>query len=335
MSTKLLQITNLGSLSNITFVAKTVASSSRAVPIKDLKKYCVGRSIDLAYSIDGVIELLTSIHWLKSKGSNLSSDAQLPRDLLKKEDLKALRKTLILDVFSLLKEQCILQNFIDLNSFDYDIQTSRITIFRNSIPLTASGLKNLLISIKFLIIDPNQPHIYYVDNDYQVFIETEVIEWLSKYANFTIETGLSFEKFKEIQKSKEEAGLRAEEYVLSFEKKRLEGHPLVSHVKLISRIKVDAGYDIISFDSLMSKEPDRFIEVKSFFKLPEFYWSKNELTVSEVKRKKYFLYLIDRSKIDNPNYQPTIVQDPFINIFQNSGWDKNPQNWLISPSRNN
>src|SRR5690606_34881470 len=100
-------------------------------------------------------------------------------------------------------------------------------------------------------------------------------------------------------------------------------------------IKVDAGYDIISFDSLMSKEPDRFIEVKSFFKSPEFYWSKNELTVSEMKRTKYFLYLIDRSKLDSTNYQPIIIQDPFMNVFKNSEWNKKPQNWLVSPSKNN
>jgi hypothetical protein len=334
MSTKILQASNLGSLDNIAFVARTIFESSNAIPIRDLKKYCIGKSIDLAYSVDGVIELLTSIRWLRLKNNALSTGKQIPRKLLKKEASNALKQSLVQDIFSLLKKQNLLQDFIDLNSFDYDINSSRITILRSSIPLNKSGLKNLLISISFFIIDPNQPHIYYVDNDYQHFIETEVIEWLRRHTNFTIEAGLSFEKFKEIQKSKEEAGLRAEEYVLSFEKKRLEGHPLVSHIKLISRIKVDAGYDIISFDSLMSKVPDRFIEVKSFFKLPEFYWSKNEITVSETKREKYFLYLIDRSKMDNPNYQPAAVQDPFINIFQNLEWNKNPQNWLISPSRN-
>lgn len=332
MSTKFLQATNLGSFDNITFIAKTVAESSKAVPIKDLKNYCIGRSIELAYSFDGVIELLTSIRWLKLKGNTVLTGVQLPRGLLKEVDLGPSRRTLIIDIFSLLKNESVLQNFMDLNSFEYDIQTSRIAVFRNSIPLIASGFKNLLISMKFFVIDPDQPHIYYVDNDYQMFIETEVVEWLRKHANFTIETGLSFEKFKDIQKAKEEAGLRAEEYVLSFERKRLENHPLVSRIKLISRIKVDAGYDIISLDSPASMESDRFIEVKSFSKSPEFYWSKNEMAVSELKRKKYFLYLVDRSRMDDINYQPTIIQDPFINVFQNSGWNKDPQNWLVRPT---
>jgi len=332
MSTKILQAANFGSFNNITFVAKTIAESSKAVPVRDMRNYCIGKSVDLAYSLNGIIDLLTSIRWFNSKDNALSVGGRLPRDLLQEEDFSLLRNTLILDIFSLLKERDILQDFIDLNSFDFDIQTARITVFRNSIPLNTSGLKNLLISMDFFVIDPNQPHIYYIDDNYQMFIETEIIEWLRECANFTIEMGLTFEKFKEIQKAKEEAGLRAEEYVLSFEKKRLEGHSLVSRVKQISKIKVDAGYDIISFDSLISREPDRFIEVKSFSKTPEFYWSKNELAVSELRRKKYFLYLVDRSKMDNPNYQPIIIQDPFISVFQNSDWKKDAQNWLVSPS---
>ena len=95
---------------------------------------------------------------------------------------------------------------------------------------------------------------------------------------------------------------------------------------------INAGYDIISFDSLQSKEMDRFIEVKSFSRKPEFYWSKNELTTSELKRKKYYLYLVDRSKMDNPQYQPIIIQDPYNNVFHNTDWKKDAQNWLVNPS---
>jgi hypothetical protein len=107
---------------------------------------------------------------------------------------------------------------------------------------------------------------------------------------------------------------------------------LLSRVKRISSIKVEAGYDIISFNSMTSNEVDRFIEVKSFSKKPEFYWSRNEIGTAEMKGSKYFLYLVDRSLIGKNDYEPQIIQDPYKNIFGDPNWQKDPQNWLVRPS---
>lgn len=72
-------------------------------------------------------------------------------------------------------------------------------------------------------------------------------------------------------------GERAEQFVLSYEAKRLEGHPTLSKIKQISVIDVTAGYDILSYNGVDSEKLDRFIEVKSYLGSPHFYWSQNEI----------------------------------------------------------
>ena len=52
--------------------------------------------------------------------------------------------------------------------------------------------------------------------------------------------------------------------MLSYEVKRLEGHPYLSKIKQISVIDVTAGYDILSYNGVDSEKLDRFIEVKSY-----------------------------------------------------------------------
>lgn len=330
MSTKLFQATNLGSLDNIIFIIKMIIESPKAVPLRDLKKYCTGKSVDLAYSIDGIVTLLTSISWCKLEENNkLYVGKKVPTESLRKEDITLIRHKLIVDIFSSLKSGGVLQDFIDLNSVDYDKNRLKITVSQNAIPLSASGLKNLLISIGFLNIDSNKPHLYFIDDNFQSYFESEILSWLCKITAYTSETGLTYDKFKDLQKAKEAAGFLAEEFVLNYEKIRLAGHPLIFHIRQISRIKVDAGYDVISFNSLTSKTLDRYIEIKSFTGKPSFYWSRNEVEISRLQRKRYFLYLVDREKIDKLNYQPIIYRDPYKSLFNQDEWTKEPQNWFF------
>jgi len=330
MSIKLFQATNIGSLDNIIFIIKTIIESPKGIPFRDMKKYCAGKSVDLAYSIDGIIDLLTSIGWCKlEENNNLLVDKKVPTESLHQEDVTSIRNRLIIDIFSSLKSGGALHDFIDLNSIDFDTSQSRITVSQNAIPLSASGLKNLLISISFLNIDSKKPHRYYIDDKYQSYFETEIIDWLHETTAYAPETGLTYDEFKKLQKSKEEAGFRAEEFVINYEKLRLDGHPLLSQIRQISKIKVDAGYDVISFNSLSSKIHDRYIEVKSFTGTMGFYWSRNEVEVARFHGERYFLYLVDRGKIKRSNYQPMIYMDPYKTLFDQGGWTKEPQNWYF------
>ena len=123
-------------------------------------------------------------------------------------------------------------------------------------------------------------------------------------------------------------GRLAEEYVIEFEKIRL---PIKGDdIKSVSDIDVTAGYDIISFESDSSKEYDRYIEVKSYNDVVGFFWSKNEVEISRQKGKKYYLYLVDRSKMRDKKYMPIIVNDPYNNIYCNPNeWEKTCTDWYI------
>ena len=44
---------------------------------------------------------------------------------------------------------------------------------------------------------------------------------------------------------------------------------------------------------------------------------------------KYFLYLVDRNKISLPGYAPRIFQNPYLIIFKNEFWKKEPETWVM------
>ncbi|MED1919450.1 DUF3883 domain-containing protein [Bacillus thuringiensis] len=120
---------------------------------------------------------------------------------------------------------------------------------------------------------------------------------------------MTLEELQAILQQQVEAGQRAEEFALIFEKKRLRQLGLVSEsdrVKCISDKLVNAGYDIVSF-SISAQEPNRFIEVKSVGPNLAFYWSRHELEVAKVLGNQYFLYLVDL----------TDPIEPFVNIIEN------------------
>lgn len=117
-------------------------------------------------------------------------------------------------------------------------------------------------------------------------------------------------------------GAEAEKWVLDYERKRLKGHPWKDQVRLVSQEDVAAGYDIASFSDEASLRYDRFIEVKSHGAVRKFYWSRNEIATAEEFGEEYALYLVDRTKLDDPLYQPKIILGPSHDLFarSESGW---------------
>lgn len=117
-------------------------------------------------------------------------------------------------------------------------------------------------------------------------------------------------------------GAEAEKWVLDYERRRLSGHPWRDQIRLVSQEDVAAGYDIASFSDEGSLHHNRFIEVKSHGAIRRFYWSRNEITTAEEFGEEYALYLVDRTKLDDPLYQPKIILGPSHDIFtrSESGW---------------
>ena len=122
-----------------------------------------------------------------------------------------------------------------------------------------------------------------------------------------------------------EAGLRAEDWVVDFEKSRLESHPFKDQIRRISDEHVDAGFDILSFRDRKSLTHNRLIEVKSFVGAPSFYWSANEIERARQEGERYILYLVDRGKMQVEGYKPREIRGPFEFFFGS----ETPRDWEV------
>ena len=163
---------------------------------------------------------------------------------------------------------------------------------------------------------------------------------LTKNGNkiFKSNLGKTLEQLKKEQKSQEERGEKAEEYILKLELKRLKGHPQYNKIKRISNDNVSAGFDIQSFKSLESNKIDKLIEVKSFLGTQRIYWSINEVKVASKKMNNYSLCIVDSSKIKDKDYIYKEIINPYEYFSMNDHTEKSvkkyfeiePQNFLIN-----
>lgn len=124
-----------------------------------------------------------------------------------------------------------------------------------------------------------------------------------------------------------EHGLEAELWVLAHERRRLAAHPLFDQIRRVSDENVAAGYDIASFSGATVLHHDLHIEVKSFAGEKRFFWTRNEIDVAAALGEAYALYLVDRRRLGEADYQPEIIPGPYTALFLS-----NPPGWDISPT---
>ena len=154
------------------------------------------------------------------------------------------------------------------------------------------------------------------------------------------EKGWSEEKFKEYLKEKEEVGKLAEDLVRGYEARRLNksGHVVEARcVRRISNLRVNAGYDIESFDgSSPAVDYDRFIEVKGA-KGPQmhFFWSQNEIQVATRLGKRYWIYFQGGIDVGNgiARNEPIMLRDPSKLILQDGMFKTTPQGLIVEAKR--
>ena len=148
--------------------------------------------------------------------------------------------------------------------------------------------------------------------------------------------GWSEEKFREYLKEKEEVGQVGEDLVKDYEARRLarQGHVVESRcVRRISALRVNAGYDIESFDgSSPTVNYDRFIEVKSA-RGPHlrFFWSQNELQVATKLGDRYWIYFQGGIDITArvARHEPIILQNPVESVLNSKQFTTVPQGLIV------
>lgn len=148
--------------------------------------------------------------------------------------------------------------------------------------------------------------------------------------------GWSEESFREYLKEKEEVGKLGENLVKGYEVRRLTGlgHAVEARcVRRISNLRVNAGYDIESFDSASpAMAYDRFIEVKSArSRQMKFFWSENEINIATKLGKRYWIYFqggIDVAK-GKARDEPILVHDPVNSILKSTKFKTTPQGLIV------
>lgn len=109
------------------------------------------------------------------------------------------------------------------------------------------------------------------------------------------------------QKSIGDAG---EEFVLSYERRRLGNHPRANDIRIVGRRDVGLGYDILSLRGDTSTDLDLHIEVKTYTGDPHFFLSQGEWAAARKLGTSYAVYLVDINRLHTPAYEPTIIHDP-------------------------
>lgn len=257
--------------------------------------------------VESLISYCLAFRWITLSGNVVALQPEIMQLIADKEKLNnALVESAVKQLFD--------SGIISSDMFCYTA-VGNCYIFKNErLPLSLSAIRNTLISQGFFIPYREETGTrFYISAAYEPLVAKHSVKKRRQ---------LSLEQLKRQLENKSLAGEKAELYVLEYERKRL-GKPLGDQVKRISEIDVTAGYDIVSFDSPESSKPDRFIEVKAVSSAG-FYWSENEYKIAKLYGEKYFLYLVELSKIDDEDYKPEIISDPALTVM-------NSRDWLIEP----
>lgn len=62
------------------------------------------------------------------------------------------------------------------------------------------------------------------------------------------------------------------------------------------------------------------LAVKTYRGTPHFFWSSNEMSVAKLRRDLYWICLVDYDQINNADYQPIWIQNPYENIINSPEW---------------
>jgi len=308
---------NLGSLSQITEIVKKLESNSYSY--NELQKFCRNENFDFSEGFPGIMLVLEYIGYIKV--NNNKSEKIITKEAIYDD----IEKKIILKIFHKLSKENILHEIIDPNHLK-DMHGGTEITFINPYYSIIGGLLQEL----GLILKKGHDRAYIVNDKYKKFFDDELIP---KIENSDINKHRSELARQANERNLSEKGFTAEEYILKYEKRIRRLHKSYGKIKIVSIDDSGCGYDIKSYLNDNSKALTKLIEVKSYTSKkdskPYFHWSYKEIEIAKKNSETYFLYLVDRTKIEDNDYEPLIVPNPARNILNNSEWNKNPDGSLL------
>lgn len=319
---------NLGTKNELLFILFQVLSTNEYKAIEDVKTLCIHYSYTFGSSFLGAIHLLDKLDLVEIIDNQIKADKSIS---LYKSETFFENLYIYEKLFKLLLKEKKLDVLFNPKTTKFHSETQQYYIKGSQIPFSLNSIKKLLINIEFLELVENTHNTYFVKNIFKDFFTLNIIDRLKKTSR---KRKITLSQLKELQDLQNKYGQEAESYVLNFEMNRLTNHPSKVDIKIISEEFSNAGYDIESFNSEDSIVNDKFIEVKSYNRNLTFYWSQNEIEVAKELGNSYFIYLVDRELINNKNYKPHIIQNPFVNILNNEEWTKETDKMKITANFN-
>lgn len=260
-----------------------------------------------------MIQYCAAFGWIHTENNAISVDSDA---IALDGDHNALNEQLVQSTIKVLFELGCFHS----RMFSFDTISRRIIFHNELFPLYYSAIRNTLIDMGFFdVIRSIQETTFLVAETFE--------KTLSKVCKQE-KRKITLEQLKKKLQTDAEIGEKAEKFVLAFERERI-GVPLSESIKIISDIDVTAGYDIVSYESPVSYEYDRFIEVKAISHDMGFFWSRNEYEIAKLKGDTYYLYLIDIREIGKNEYIPTIIKNPAEVIMESSKWMVEPQSYHV------
>ena len=236
------------------------------------------------------------------------------------------RATFLLDYIKYLEKKNLLSKLIQPANLKLSSSNNQYYLFTNSISLELSSIRNFLIDSRFLIQDSSKLRLY-INSEFKEAAENFIFPLIEKE---TAKKGLSPEALKKLLVTQEQNGYEAEQFVLEYEKKRLSNHKRVNDIQHVAAFNVSAGFDILSFSSNQSYILDREIEVKSYVGVPSFYLSRTEFERAKKNKDGYFIYLVDRERMNTKEYKPIIIETPFDSLKDFNRWYCHIENYFYS-----
>lgn len=314
---------NLGSPDFFYELFDQLVSSGTPWKEEHIRQYFYNRIVDNSSVFDGCLPLAELIGAVSvdSSGRVLLIPSLVPALTNRGTLADALLRMLLAS----LRDDQIFHEVFSAKNLSFDVVYRRIHIDGAAFPFRYANFRRLLLDFGFLQHHPDtRIRAYLVNSKYKGLFDQEIIPELRRRKLNAIDLEENLERNRI-------HGEQAERFVLDYEKRRLASHPQLGTIQIISSYDVMAGYDIVSFESPASSEIDRFIEVKSFSTSLSFHWSRNEIDVARLRRDKYFLYLVDRSSMHDPSYEPIVLRDPYVGIMKNDMWLKRPDSFGVSP----
>lgn len=308
MLTELKRCNSIGNISGVLFLV-SILSGKKRLSFNEIVNRC-SLEKNIKINCGGAVAFLQYLGFVEKDGDIVATTDKIEWLVGKESD--AIINMLVRDCIVLLTEE----GLFDIDSTVFDPEKGHLSIKRSAFPLAYAAIRNFLTVAGALEKESNGE--IGIAEQYESDFSVQLRNRKDKF---------TLEQLMQKQAEQSQRGLEAEEYALELERKRLPGKAY--KIKRISDFDVSAGYDIVSYDNQDSAIYDRFIEVKCYIGRPHFYWSENECDVAQIKGEKYVLCLVDYLRINEEDYVPEYIVNPYEHIFSDDTWLVNTASYKI------